>query len=311
MATETRSRADTAAASEVTFPVTGMTCASCVRRIEKALTKVPGVQEASVNLATEKARVAFDPGMVTLDDLKKAVENAGYGVGEMPADTIDRVGRLRGPIHRKANEVDAGVDERLDIAITEELPVGEDRHAEPVVFKRPREAHDLAMHQGFPLKVQIDALNTKGFELLPRPIEGVLGHRSHRPRLEVMGRIAVQRQELVLLAHETKRTIQIALIRGLQQHIDGSFPDPHAIPTPRAVQPVTDLCGFAGAHGLLLLDFDYRVATRRVASALNRSKPTGTRAACQSPAPSRPHTRPGEQKDTAEIETTASHGPPR
>ena len=42
---------------EVTFPVTGMTCASCVRRIEKALGRVEGVQHANVNLATEKATV--------------------------------------------------------------------------------------------------------------------------------------------------------------------------------------------------------------------------------------------------------------
>jgi Cu+-exporting ATPase len=65
MTTETRS-------TEVTFPVTGMTCASCVRRVEKALTKVPGVAEASVNLATEKAKVAFDPSAVTSDQLRAA-----------------------------------------------------------------------------------------------------------------------------------------------------------------------------------------------------------------------------------------------
>ena len=71
---------------DVSFPVTGMTCASCVRRIEKALTKVEGVQEASVNLATEKARVAYDPDTATLDQLQKAVEKAGYGVRAMPRE---------------------------------------------------------------------------------------------------------------------------------------------------------------------------------------------------------------------------------
>ena len=48
---------ESATTTEVTFPVTGMTCASCVRRIEKRLGKVAGVADASVNLATEKARV--------------------------------------------------------------------------------------------------------------------------------------------------------------------------------------------------------------------------------------------------------------
>src|SRR5438552_8207609 len=65
---------------EITIPVTGMTCASCVRRIEKALNKVEGVQEASVNLATEKARVVFDPALVGMDQMRAAVEKAGYTV---------------------------------------------------------------------------------------------------------------------------------------------------------------------------------------------------------------------------------------
>ncbi|MBV9603432.1 MAG: cation transporter, partial [Chloroflexi bacterium] len=69
---------------EVSFPVTGMTCASCVRRIEKALKKVDGVQEASVNLATEKAHVVFDPGATTFEAMHAAVQTAGYGVGDQP-----------------------------------------------------------------------------------------------------------------------------------------------------------------------------------------------------------------------------------
>src|SRR3712207_1222265 len=65
--------------------VTGMTCASCVRRVEKALDKVEGVSEASVNLATEKARVSFDPKVATPEGMRSAVEKAGYGVRETPA----------------------------------------------------------------------------------------------------------------------------------------------------------------------------------------------------------------------------------
>src|SRR5918911_1599883 len=70
--------------TEVTFPVTGMTCASCVRRIEKALKKVEGVADASVNLATEKARVVYDPALASPAQLKGAVEKAGYGVRDFP-----------------------------------------------------------------------------------------------------------------------------------------------------------------------------------------------------------------------------------
>ena len=71
---------------EVSLPITGMTCASCVRRVEKGLSKVAGVRDAGVNLATERARVAYDPALVTPRDLKAAVEKAGYGVRELPAE---------------------------------------------------------------------------------------------------------------------------------------------------------------------------------------------------------------------------------
>src|SRR5471032_422068 len=69
---------------EVTLPIVGMTCASCVRRIEKALNRVEGVQDASVNLATEHATVVFDPAQVTINQMRAAVEKAGYRVGELP-----------------------------------------------------------------------------------------------------------------------------------------------------------------------------------------------------------------------------------
>ncbi len=71
---------------EITLPVTGMTCASCVRRIEKALAKVDGVEDASVNLATERAKVTYDAERVTPDQMKAAVEKAGYGVRELPVE---------------------------------------------------------------------------------------------------------------------------------------------------------------------------------------------------------------------------------
>jgi Cu+-exporting ATPase len=64
----------------IELPITGMTCASCVARTEKAIGKVPGVGKAAVNLATEKATVTFDPGEVTAGELVAAVEGAGYGV---------------------------------------------------------------------------------------------------------------------------------------------------------------------------------------------------------------------------------------
>ena len=80
--------------TDISFPVTGMTCASCVRRIEKALSKVDGVSSASVNLATEKATVRYDPSLVTTDAMAAAVSKAGYGVRDMPepASASDALG---------------------------------------------------------------------------------------------------------------------------------------------------------------------------------------------------------------------------
>ena len=62
--------------------ISGMTCASCVRRVEKALSKTPGVSAASVNLATEHATVTFDPQTTSVSELIGAVEHAGYGATE-------------------------------------------------------------------------------------------------------------------------------------------------------------------------------------------------------------------------------------
>ena len=56
----------------------GMTCASCVARVEKALKKVPGVQQAAVNLATESARVSYIPDAQMEAQLRRAVRDAGY-----------------------------------------------------------------------------------------------------------------------------------------------------------------------------------------------------------------------------------------
>ncbi|CAN5756258.1 heavy metal translocating P-type ATPase [soil metagenome] len=68
----------------LTLPIEGMTCASCVNRIERFLRKTDGVVEASVNLATERATVSFDPGLAGRSDLVKAVEAAGYDVRPEP-----------------------------------------------------------------------------------------------------------------------------------------------------------------------------------------------------------------------------------
>jgi len=77
------------AVEKTTFSVGGMTCASCVANIEKALAKVPGVISANVNLASEKATVQYLAGEATMADFRRAVEGAGYSIrAEVNAEGI-------------------------------------------------------------------------------------------------------------------------------------------------------------------------------------------------------------------------------
>ncbi len=70
---------------KVILPIQGMTCASCVEKVEKALNSTAGVIRASVNFATEKATVEYIASEVTINELKKSVEAAGYKVLEVGA----------------------------------------------------------------------------------------------------------------------------------------------------------------------------------------------------------------------------------
>jgi Cu+-exporting ATPase len=72
----------TAAPERVDLPVSGMTCAACARSIERTLSGAPGVERASVNLATATATVEYDPARVQPRDFVAAIEDLGYGVPE-------------------------------------------------------------------------------------------------------------------------------------------------------------------------------------------------------------------------------------
>jgi len=76
--------AATAERTRLDFPVKGMHCAGCVAKVERALRGVDGVDEANVNLATERATVWVHPGSVGLPAMKQAIEGVGYTV---PAET--------------------------------------------------------------------------------------------------------------------------------------------------------------------------------------------------------------------------------
>ncbi|MCS0790769.1 heavy metal translocating P-type ATPase [Cytobacillus firmus] len=69
-----------AALKEVHLPISGMTCAACSSRIEKGLNKLDGVQEASVNLALEKAAIKYNPEVTSVEAFEKKIEDLGYSV---------------------------------------------------------------------------------------------------------------------------------------------------------------------------------------------------------------------------------------
>jgi Cu+-exporting ATPase len=90
---------ETRGLSTVTIPVTGMKCASCVRRVERALSEGEGVSEARVNFAAETATVEYKPGATSPEKLVEAIRSAGYDVAReeagVPAEEEREYRRLR------------------------------------------------------------------------------------------------------------------------------------------------------------------------------------------------------------------------
>ena len=80
---------------EVIIPIEGMTCAACSRAVDRAINKLEGVKEGSVNLATEKARVIYDPQTTRLSDIRDAIVKAGYKPLEIKAESQTDEARKR------------------------------------------------------------------------------------------------------------------------------------------------------------------------------------------------------------------------
>ncbi|KPU27304.1 ATPase [Caloranaerobacter sp. TR13] len=74
---------------EVIIPIGGMTCASCAKAIEKEINKLEGVKQVSVNFATERASVKYDPYKTRISDIKTAIKKAGYEALEIETQTED------------------------------------------------------------------------------------------------------------------------------------------------------------------------------------------------------------------------------
>lgn len=65
-------------AKEATMYVSGMSCSGCASKVEKALTDLEGVDQVTVDLDDNEVTVIFEDGKITIEDLEKAVDSAGY-----------------------------------------------------------------------------------------------------------------------------------------------------------------------------------------------------------------------------------------
>ena len=115
--------APNAGTATATLSVQGMTCAACSGRVERALGKVPGVVEATVNLATERATVRFRPAEVARLDLDQVVRDAGYDVISV-AEAVSDVVPARDDAEQKARAQERrSLQRRLWIAAGFTLPI--------------------------------------------------------------------------------------------------------------------------------------------------------------------------------------------
>lgn len=103
-----------------TFAIEGMTCASCAQTIEKAVGKLSGVDKASVNLATEKMQVSYNPSAISVSDVTGAVSNSGYAAVLETTETQDN---SRAEKREKKEKRMKQLSNRFGISIIFTIPV--------------------------------------------------------------------------------------------------------------------------------------------------------------------------------------------
>ena len=109
---------------KVTLKIGGMTCATCVRTIENALKSLDGVAEVTVNLGVEKAYVTYNPRIATIDEMKRAIEEAGYqylGVEGEEREDLEKIARER-DLRAKRNRFIVGFSIGIPLMILVYVP---------------------------------------------------------------------------------------------------------------------------------------------------------------------------------------------
>ncbi|HLR02288.1 MAG TPA: heavy metal translocating P-type ATPase [Virgibacillus sp.] len=131
-----------------TYNIEGMTCASCVQTVEKATKKLPGVQESSVNLATEKLNISFDENILSEQDIQAAVDKAGY---KMSTDVEEKTFAVKGmtcascvqTVEKATRKLDGVMSSNVNLA-TEKMTVNFD----PAVVSVP-DITQAVSHAGY------------------------------------------------------------------------------------------------------------------------------------------------------------------
>lgn len=154
---------------ETEFEVEGMTCASCVARVERALSAVPGVDEVSVNLASEKVAISYDPATAGLDRIVNQVKESGYtpiladwDVGVRGMTCASCVGRVERALKAQSGVLEVAVNLATERASVRYLAgaVRPEQLAE-AISQAGYESYDLvqdheAGHEGGGLRVRRD-----------------------------------------------------------------------------------------------------------------------------------------------------------
>jgi Cu+-exporting ATPase len=107
---------------KISLPVEGMTCASCVARVEKSIAKIEGVTDVAVNLATEKATFNIDKSKTGIDEIKKVVEEAGYKIDLSSLDE-DKNSTIADVEAEKTSEYDLTLKKDFLFALVLTIPV--------------------------------------------------------------------------------------------------------------------------------------------------------------------------------------------
>ncbi len=175
--------------SQVVFAVEGMTCASCAMRIEKGLKKVPGVKDANVNLATEKATVTYYPARTGIEQMVEKVEAVGYKATprvEMPAPQSSR------------NEASA-----MRVPANDSSPVDEQSRRRQAEITRKRHLLILGVVLTLPVvilsMVFMNAFPGENYLLLAltTPVWALVGWDFHRGALKTLRHLSANMDTLI------------------------------------------------------------------------------------------------------------------